>query len=60
MERSAVADPLVGHLLDERYRVEAKIARGGMATVYEATDLRLDRRIALKVMPHALADDNEF
>jgi serine/threonine-protein kinase len=60
VERSAVADPLVGHLLDERYRVEAKIARGGMATVYEATDLRLDRRIALKVMPHALADDNEF
>ena len=60
MERSAVADPLVGQLLDERYRVEAKIARGGMATVYEATDLRLDRRIALKVMPHALADDDDF
>ncbi len=60
MEKSAVADPLVGHLLDQRYRVEAKIARGGMATVYEATDLRLDRRVALKVMPHALADDNEF
>jgi len=60
VEKSAIADPLVGHLLDERYRVEAKIARGGMATVYEATDLRLDRRVALKVMPHALADDNEF
>ncbi|MEJ7630039.1 MAG: Stk1 family PASTA domain-containing Ser/Thr kinase [Nocardioidaceae bacterium] len=60
MEKSAVADPLVGHLLDERYRVEAKIARGGMATVYQATDLRLDRRVALKVMPHALADDSEF
>jgi serine/threonine-protein kinase len=60
VEKSAVADPLVGHLLDQRYRVEAKIARGGMATVYEATDLRLDRRVALKVMPHALADDDEF
>ena len=60
MEKSAIADPLVGRLLDGRYRVEAKIARGGMATVYVATDLRLDRRIALKVMPHALADDNEF
>src|SRR5690348_10934010 len=31
-----------------------------MATVYVATDLRLDRRIALKVLPHALGDDNEF
>jgi eukaryotic-like serine/threonine-protein kinase len=60
VEKSAVADPLVGHLLDQRYRVEAKIARGGMATVYQATDLRLDRRVALKVMPHALADDDEF
>ena len=60
VEKSAIADPLVGRLLDGRYRVEAKIARGGMATVYVATDLRLDRRIALKVMPHALADDNEF
>jgi beta-lactam-binding protein with PASTA domain/tRNA A-37 threonylcarbamoyl transferase component Bud32 len=60
VERSAVADPLVGHLLDQRYRVESKIARGGMATVYQATDLRLDRRVALKVMPHALADDDEF
>ena len=55
-----MADPLVGQLLDQRYRVDAKIARGGMATVYEATDLRLDRRVALKVMPHALADDDEF
>lgn len=60
VDTSAVADPLVGRLLDRRYRVEAKIARGGMATVYVATDLRLDRRVALKVMPHALADDSEF
>jgi serine/threonine-protein kinase len=60
MEKSAIADPLVGQLVDGRYRIEAKIARGGMATVYEASDLRLDRRVALKVMPHALADDDEF
>ncbi|MGH3472156.1 MAG: protein kinase domain-containing protein, partial [Nocardioidaceae bacterium] len=60
MDKSAFADPLVGRLLDGRYRVEARIARGGMATVYEATDLRLDRKVALKVMPHALSDDQSF
>jgi serine/threonine-protein kinase len=57
---TSVRDPLVGRLLDGRYRVGPKIARGGMATVYEATDLRLDRRVALKVLPHALADDEAF
>ncbi len=60
MGRSAVFDPLVGQLLDGRYRVESRIARGGMATVYEATDLRLDRAVAVKVMPDALADDETF
>jgi serine/threonine-protein kinase len=55
-----VSDPLFGQLLDGRYLVGARIARGGMATVYEATDLRLDRLVALKVMPQALADDEMF
>jgi beta-lactam-binding protein with PASTA domain/serine/threonine protein kinase len=59
VDRTA-ADPLVGQLLDGRYLVGARIARGGMATVYEATDLRLDRLVALKVMPQALADDETF
>ncbi|MEV6107601.1 Stk1 family PASTA domain-containing Ser/Thr kinase [Streptomyces sp. NPDC051940] len=48
-------DPLVGHTLDGRYRVDARIAVGGMATVYRALDLRLDRVVALKVMLPALA-----
>jgi eukaryotic-like serine/threonine-protein kinase len=56
----SVSDPLFGQLLDERYLVGARIARGGMATVYEATDLRLDRLVALKVMPQVLADDEMF
>ena len=50
MSTSQQADPLIGRLVDGRYRVRARIARGGMATVYVATDLRLERRIALKVM----------
>jgi beta-lactam-binding protein with PASTA domain/tRNA A-37 threonylcarbamoyl transferase component Bud32 len=63
METSAgtrVADPLVGRVIDGRYRVENRLARGGMATVYEATDLRLDRTVALKIMHASLADDAAF
>ncbi|MGW2620395.1 Stk1 family PASTA domain-containing Ser/Thr kinase [Streptomyces sp. NPDC001500] len=53
-------DPLVGQVLDGRYRVEARIAVGGMATVYRAVDTRLDRVLALKVMHPALAADGAF
>ena len=51
---------LVGRLLDGRYAVTARIAHGGMATVYQATDTRLDREVALKVMHAELARDEEF
>jgi serine/threonine-protein kinase len=55
-----VTDAVVGRVLDGRYRVGPRIARGGMATVYEATDLRLDRICALKVMHATLGDDDDF
>ncbi|MBB5491727.1 serine/threonine-protein kinase [Nocardiopsis metallicus] len=54
------SDPLVGATLDRRYFVESRIAGGGMATVYVAHDLRLDRRLALKVMHPSLAQDPTF
>jgi beta-lactam-binding protein with PASTA domain/tRNA A-37 threonylcarbamoyl transferase component Bud32 len=57
---ATLADPLVGHLLDGRYLVESRIARGGMATVYVATDTRLDRTVALKIMHRELATDADF
>jgi beta-lactam-binding protein with PASTA domain/predicted Ser/Thr protein kinase len=57
---TTVSDPLVGRLLDQRYQVTRRLARGGMATVYEATDTRLDRTIAVKVMHSGLAEDREF
>ena len=41
---------LVGRVLEGRYAVQSRIARGGMATVYLAVDQRLDREVALKVM----------
>lgn len=57
---TTVTDALIGQLVDGRYRVRARIARGGMATVYEASDERLNRAVALKVMHPDLADDDEF
>ena len=54
------SDPLVGALLDGRYRVEARIATGGMSTVYRGLDVRLDRPVALKVMDARYAGDREF
>ncbi|MFJ9579520.1 Stk1 family PASTA domain-containing Ser/Thr kinase [Streptomyces sp. NPDC101191] len=57
---TTLQDPLVGRLLDGRYRVDARIAVGGMATVYRAVDTRLDRELALKVMHPDLATDAAF
>ncbi|MFF3417758.1 Stk1 family PASTA domain-containing Ser/Thr kinase [Streptomyces sp. NPDC002698] len=57
---TTLQDPLVGHVLDGRYRVDARIAVGGMATVYRALDTRLDRVLALKVMHPTLAADVSF
>ncbi|WP_338695713.1 Stk1 family PASTA domain-containing Ser/Thr kinase [Streptomyces sp. Q6] len=57
---TTLQDPLLGHVLDGRYRVDARIAVGGMATVYRAVDTRLDRVLALKVMHPSLAADVSF
>ncbi|WP_125264106.1 Stk1 family PASTA domain-containing Ser/Thr kinase [Streptomyces alboflavus] len=57
---TTLKDPLVGQVLDGRYRVDGRIAVGGMATVYRAVDTRLDRLLALKVMHPTLAADASF
>ncbi|AKS33621.1 protein kinase domain-containing protein [Mycolicibacterium goodii] len=54
------SDPLVGSLLDGRYRVDMPIATGGMSTVYRGLDTRLDRPVALKVMDSRYAGDEHF
>ncbi|MBS9532973.1 serine/threonine protein kinase [Mycobacterium sp. M1] len=54
------ADPLVGALLDGRYRIEAPIATGGTSTVYRGLDERLDRPIAVKVMDPRYTGDQQF
>jgi serine/threonine-protein kinase len=55
-----VADPLLGSLIDGRYRVRGRVARGGMATVYTATDERLERTVALKIIHPSQATDARF
>ena len=40
---ASTTDPLIGRLIDGRYQVRSRIARGGMATVYEGRDRRLER-----------------
>src|SRR3954454_20303926 len=57
---TTLSDPVVDRLLDGRYAVHHRLARGGMASVYLATDIRLERRVAVKVMHPALAEDPEF
>ncbi|MEJ6020472.1 Stk1 family PASTA domain-containing Ser/Thr kinase [Corynebacterium sp. H113] len=49
-----------GDILDGRYRIGATIARGGMSTVHRATDLRLGRHVAAKVMDPRFVDDASF
>src|SRR5260370_29759321 len=55
-----LADPLTGRMLDGRYAVRARIAHGGMATVYQATNTGGDRQVAPRVMQAELAREEEF
>ncbi|HQR40063.1 MAG TPA: serine/threonine-protein kinase, partial [Blastocatellia bacterium] len=48
--RDPVPDSLVGRIIADRYRVDARIGEGGMGTVYRATQLNLKRTVALKVI----------
>ncbi|MFI5425946.1 protein kinase [Aeromicrobium sp. UC242_57] len=53
-------EALVGRVLHDRYLIGERIARGGMASVFKATDQRLDREVAIKVMHQGLGDDQQF
>src|SRR6478672_782810 len=60
MVQEYTSDALVGTLVDNRYLVHSKLARGGMSTVYLATDRRLERDVALKVLHPHMAGDPQF
>lgn len=49
-EQNQAASALVGVVLDVRYRIDGLLGEGGMGAVYSATDLRLDKPVAVKVM----------
>ena len=51
---------LTGEIIDDRYQLLRLIASGGMASIYAATDLRLDRNVAVKIMHPHLAQDEQF
>ena len=55
----SVTDPRLGTEL-AGYRIEALLGRGGMSVVYLAEDLRLKRKVALKLLAASLADDEAF
>lgn len=53
-------DPLLTTVIDGRYRIEARLARGGMASVYRGIDTRLQRPVALKLIHSHLAEQPDF
>lgn len=51
---------LIGQTLNERYRLDAMLGDGGMGTVYRASDLNLERQVAIKLMHSHFAHQDEF
>ena len=60
MTTNGDADPLVGRVLDDRYELTRRIGQGGMAVIYLATDRRLSRTVAVKIMHETYGGDSGF
>ena len=56
-DQHAAGEP---RIIGQRYRLQEQIGRGGMATVFRAHDLQLDREVAVKIMRPDLGDDAQF
>jgi len=55
----SVPDPLLGRTIDG-YHIDEIIGRGGMGVVYRATQLSLDRHVAIKVLPEEVTENRQF
>ena len=53
-------DPYIGQVLDEKYRLERLLGRGGMGAVYLATHLGTERYVALKLITPQFLRNEEF
>ena len=54
-----MTNPTLQQVLGGRYRLEAVLGQGGMGAVYAATDLTINRRVAIKLLRRELADDRD-
>ena len=54
-----LSDAILGTTLGGRYRLDARIGRGGMSTVYRAFDTVLERQVAIKLMHREIASDSD-
>lgn len=51
---------MIGHILDNRYKILEKVGTGGMASVYRARDILLDRIVAVKILDSKYSKDRDF
>lgn len=51
---------MIGHILDNRYKILEKVGTGGMASVYKAQDILLDRIVAVKILHAKYGNDHDF
>lgn len=53
-------DPMIGRVLDGRWRIEEKLGEGGMGSIYLASQQSVGRQVAIKTLRTALSDSEEF
>lgn len=54
------ADPMIGRVIANRYRIADQIGRGGMGSVYRAEHVRMRRKTAIKILSTELSSNPEF